>query len=88
MKLWQKVIIGLILGIFFGYMMNAGGERIAYNLYADPAHHVPLTLTQPLQLVVPASGVTTAIPIYGGVPHIGDPYAGLYTDVVWLTLSY
>jgi spore coat protein U-like protein len=70
------------------YLMNAHGERIAYDLYADPAHHVPLSLTQPLSLVMPLPGVTTAIPIYGGVPRIGDPYAGLYTDVVWLTLSY
>jgi spore coat protein U-like protein len=70
------------------YLMGVGGERIAYDLYADPAHHVPLSLTQPLQLVMPAAGVATAIPIYGGIPHIADPYAGLYTDVVWLTLSY
>ncbi|WP_158882734.1 spore coat protein U domain-containing protein [Rhodanobacter sp. L36] len=70
------------------YLMNAHGERIAYDLYADPAHHVPLSLTQPLPLVASVPGVTTAIPVYGGVAHIGDPYAGLYTDVVWLTLSY
>jgi spore coat protein U-like protein len=28
------------------------------------------------------------VPIYGRIPRIGDPAAGLYTDVVWLTLSY
>jgi spore coat protein U-like protein len=70
------------------YLAGNGGERIAYDLYADAARHVPLDPTTPLQLVIPTSGVTTAIPIYGRIPHIGNPLAGSYTDVVWLTLSY
>jgi spore coat protein U-like protein len=70
------------------YLMGPSGERIAYDLYADPAHHVPLDANASLQLVIPNAGLTTAIPIYGRIPRIGDPVAGHYTDVVWLTLSY
>jgi spore coat protein U-like protein len=70
------------------YLMGPGGERIAYALYIDPARRIPLDPTAPLQLVIPTAGVTTAIPIYGRIPLLGDPVAGLYTDVVWLTLSY
>jgi spore coat protein U-like protein len=70
------------------YLLGPHNERIAYNLYADPARHIPLDPTAPLQLLIPAAGVITAIPIYGRIPFIGDPAAGRYTDVVWLTLSY
>lgn len=70
------------------YLQGPHNESIAYNLYADPARHVPLDPTAPLQLVIPTAGVITAIPIYGRIPLLGDPAAGRYTDVVWLTLSY
>lgn len=70
------------------YLLGTGDERIAYDLYADPARHVPLDPTVPLQLVIPVAGVTTVVSIYGRIPHIGHPLAGSYTDVVWLTLSY
>ena len=70
------------------YLIGPHDERIAYDLYADPARHVPLDPTAPLQLLIPAAGVITAIPIYGRIPLLGDPAAGRYTDVVWLTLSY
>lgn len=70
------------------YLLGPHSERIAYSLYVDPARHIPLDPTTPLQLVIPAAGVITAIPIYGRIPLLGDPAAGRYTDVVWLTLSY
>jgi spore coat protein U-like protein len=70
------------------YLLGPHDERIAYDLYADPARHVPLDSTTPLQLLIPTAGVITAIPIYGRIPLLGDPAAGRYTDVVWLTLSY
>ncbi|WP_168170386.1 spore coat U domain-containing protein [Rhodanobacter sp. C03] len=70
------------------YLMGPGSERIAYDLYADPAHRVQLDAIAPLQLVIPNAGVTTVIPIYGRIPRIGNPVAGHYSDVVWLTLSY
>lgn len=70
------------------YLLGPEQERIAYDLYADAARHIPLDPTAPMQLVIPAAGVITAIPIYGRIPHVEDPLAGLYTDVVWLTLSY
>ncbi|OOG49497.1 hypothetical protein B0E50_05105 [Rhodanobacter sp. C01] len=70
------------------YLLGPRSERIAYNLYADPARHIPLDPTAPLQLLIPTAGVITAIPIYGRIPFLRDPAAGRYTDVVWLTLSY
>lgn len=70
------------------YLIGPHDERIAYDLYADPARHIPFDPTAPLQLLIPVAGVITAIPIYGRIPLLGDPAAGRYTDVVWLTLSY
>jgi spore coat protein U-like protein len=70
------------------HLLGPAGERIAYDLYADPAHRIPLDPGAPMQLSLLAAGVVTPVPIYGEVPHVGDPTAGLYTDVVSLTFSY
>lgn len=70
------------------YLLGPGAERIAYDLYADPAHRVALQPGVPTQLSLPMAGTATPVPIYGEVPRMEDPAAGLYTDVVSLTLSY
>jgi spore coat protein U-like protein len=70
------------------YLLGPEGERIAYDLFADPARHIPLDPATPMQLAIPLAGAITALPIYGRIPQPGDHVAGRYTDVVWLTLSY
>jgi spore coat protein U-like protein len=70
------------------YLLGPDHERIAYDLYADPARRIPLDPSMPRQVAIPVAGVMAEVPIYGRIPRIGDPAAGLYTDVVWLTLSY
>ncbi len=70
------------------YLVGPDDERIAYDLYADPAQHVLLDPLTPVQLAIPTAGVPAHFSIYGRIPDIGDPIAGRYTDVVWLTLSY
>lgn len=70
------------------HLRGPGGELVAYELYADPAHRVPLAPGMPMRLPPSAAGAAAPIPIYGEVPHVGHPAAGFYTDVVSLTLSY
>lgn len=70
------------------YLRGPGGELVAYELYADPAHRLPFHPGSPLQLSLPTTGSAVPVPIYGEIPLLDAPAAGLYTDVVSLTLSY
>lgn len=70
------------------YLRGPANELVAYALYADVAHRLPLLPGATVQLSLPTAGSATPVPIYGEIPLLDAPAAGLYTDVVSLTLSY
>ncbi len=81
-------------GSFLPRRMANGAERLAYNLYLDPAGTLiwgdgtggTSVLTGTTGPPGPPSGRTFTVTIYGRVPPEQDVTAGVYTDTVVVTL--
>ncbi|MBJ9976406.1 spore coat protein U domain-containing protein [Pseudomonas sp. S75] len=66
---------------------NGGSQRVAYQLYADAGFTTLLGIGASVPLVY-GDPTAIALPIHGRSQLPGNVPAGLYTDVVQVTLSW
>lgn len=69
--------------------MRHNGNTLWYGLYSDGAYTLAWGATAGLDLVSGSgTGSSVAIPVYGRIQPQTTPPAGLYTDVVIVTITY
>ena len=61
---------------------------IPYRLFSDPARQIPLSVNVPVSGTVPESG-SVELPLYGRIEPLRQiPPAGLYADLLKVTLTW
>ena len=68
--------------------LGPGSPPIPYRLFRDPARQIPLPVDVPVSGTVPESG-SVELPLYGRIEPLRQiPPAGLYADLLKVTLTW
>ena len=68
--------------------LGLGSLQIPYRLFRDPARQIPLLVNVPVSGTVPDSG-SVELPLYGRIEPLQQiPPAGLYADLLKVTLTW
>ncbi|RYZ11666.1 MAG: spore coat U domain-containing protein [Comamonadaceae bacterium] len=70
-------------------MVSAQGQRVAYQLFRDPARtQVWGAAAQGLAVAGTGTGLAQAYTVYGRVPAQATPAPGIYSDRIVVTVTY
>lgn len=75
-------------GTFAARSMQNGAHQLFYNLYTDPTQTMVWGDGSGGSTVVGDSGTQVDRTVYGRVPAGQNPYIGVYSDAITVTLSF
>jgi spore coat protein U-like protein len=75
-------------GSFAVRSMQNGSHQLFYNLYTDPTRTMVWGDGSGGSTVVGDSGIEVDRAVYGSVPAGQNPYIGVYSDAITVTLSF
>jgi len=75
-------------GTFTARTMQNGMHRLRYNLYTDPTQTMVWGDGSGGSTVVGDSGTQVDRTVYGNAPAGQNPYIGIYTDAITVTLTF
>jgi spore coat protein U-like protein len=75
-------------GTYASRTMQSGAHQLSYNLYTDPAHTMVWGDGTAGSVVVSGSGTDVDEVVYGSAPAGQNPYIGVYSDAITVTLTF
>jgi len=75
-------------GTYAARSMQNGVHRLAYNLYTDPTQTMVWGDGSGGSTVVGDSGTQVDRTVYGNAPAGQNPYIGIYSDAITVTLTF